>query len=691
MRDTGMTVPIMELNIDVLDWSIRSGAMPSLPGPNNEWVEQLASLLVLVSEHEFNDPQRIITALNGKTHQLQWYTNQLSPAGLLTKTPGHGIQLTPLASAWLETRSDELLARIFHRHLRYIGELLKYLSVSPRSTRELFSLANDEYRLGWKTLDPVQRRIKWLVGLRFIGQTGGLQHTLTEAGHALVESLSIGDPELLWPNLHGTEQIELPAAGPEIDQLIAHLAAAESAHDSRRHVVSYIPSSVTGSPIDTLRLLVSVASPEVSLKGFEEVCLNQFGLKASSARSALTTMRTLGLYEPAGRSTFRATPAALEWINGDDDVALIRIIHCHVRFVGELLQHVDALKRAPKLHELGVSEYGVEAASYHSTGKLMAVLKDAGVLHEVGYAQYEATLLGAQLAQELPLAQSKTERNRMAILSDLEASSPDEMDELDALAADLRTASIDSSKPTRFEKLIQKAFERLGASSAHLGGPGNTDVLVELGIGALTHGRAIIDGKTSASGVVGENLISFPALREHRAKHDAQYAAIIGPSFHPGRLQQWAIDEDVALVSVDQLVTILQHQMVTPLSPAELASIFSNPDGWDELEQRWTAYDRHNELTKLIVRILAREAEEDDPLLGAALDARSIYRDLRDRIHPRPTEDEIKEILTFLSSPLVRLVKSDKNGYSLREPPVTTAFRLRSIASVLIPPITEAG
>jgi hypothetical protein len=686
-----MTGQIEDLNTGVLDWSIRSGAMPSLPGSNTEWVNQLASLLELVKDDEFNDPQQTVTAPNGKTVQLQWYCNQLSPAGLLTKTPGQGIQLTPYASVWLEGRSEDFLARTFHRHLRYVGELLGHLSDSPQSTRELFDLANEEYRLGWKTHDPVHRRVKWLTGLGFIGQSDDLKHALTEPGRQLLESLSIEDPKRLWPNLHDPVQVELPPAGPEVGKLLEHLATAESAHDSRRHVVSYIPSNATGSPIDTLRLLCSVASPEVSLERLEEICLNQFGLKASSARSALTTMRTLGLYEPAGRSNFRATPPALEWINGDDDVALVRIIHCHVRFVGELLQHVDDLKRAPKLHELGISEYGVEAASYKSTGKLMAVLKDAGVLHEVGYAQYEATTLGTQLAQELPLAQSKTERNRTAILSDLESSSPTEMDELDALAADLRQASIDSSNPTRFEKLIQKAFERLGASSAHLGGAGNTDVLVELGHGVITYGRAIIDGKTSASGVVGENLISFPALREHRAKHEAQFAAIVGPSFHPGRLQQWAIDENVALISVDDLVIVLQRQMVTPLSPPELTAIFTTPGGCEELQDRWAAYDRHNELTRLIVRSLEREAEEEDPLLGAALDVRSIYRDLRDRIHPRPSEEELKEILSFLSSPLVRLVKLDKNGYSLLEAPATAALRLRSIASMLTPPIAEDG
>jgi hypothetical protein len=670
------------LNIEPLNWTVRNGSMPVMPGPNTAWLHHLTDVLAGLERASYNDPQLPIHDSGGKARALAWYANQLSSAGLLTRKPDLGIQLTPFALAWLESDSRALLARIFHRHTRYIGELMAHLQDGPKTIAQLTELANADFRLGWKSNDPVRRRVHWLSNLGLAFDAGGLRHGLTAEGNEFLRTLNVADPALLWAASSTSEQVELSTPGPEVGHLLEMLSAAESEHERRGHIVSYIPSGHGNSPVDSLKLLTSAAIPEISLENFETMCVEQFGIKSSSSRSALSTMRALGLYDIAGRNKFTATPAAQEWLDTGDDVALIRIVHCHMRFVGELLQHVDSLKRAPSLHELAASEYGVEAANKSSTARMMQLLHASGLIQEIAYAQYAVTSLGKRLVQELPLATPKSERERAAILSGL--SSPDDTNDLDSLVAELREASVDSLTPARFEKSIRAVFERLGVQAQHLGGAGRTDVLVDLGIGALSSGRAIVDGKSSGSGLVTEKAISFPALREHRKKHAAKYAAVIAPSFPEGRLHEWALEEDVALISVDQLVTVLQRQLVTPLAPAELAHIFNPSSGWAELQKRWGQYGRHNELTRLVVSSLVREAKEDDPLLGSSLDTRSIYRELRDHIHPRPTEDELREVLTFLSSPFIRLVESGKTGYSLLESPATATDRLRSLASILV-------
>ncbi|MEV4988453.1 hypothetical protein [Pseudarthrobacter sp. LMD1-1-1.1] len=670
-----------ELSMEPLNWTVRNGSMPVMPGSSRDFKEHLKAVLSSVKRDVFNDPQTSMRDTSGKTRPLSWYANQLAPAGLLKRQPDLGIQLTPFALAWLETDSPEILARVFHRHNRYIGELMSHLADGPRTIVQLTALANTDFRLGWKSNDPVRRRVSWLTNLGFLYDAGDLRHGLTESGMELLKSLSVAEPALLWPEQSASEQVELSRPGPEVAGLLDALRSDDSEHDRRGHVVSYIPTSSGMTAVDSLKLLTSAAIPEINVENFDALCTQQFGIKSSSAKSALTTMRTLGLYRAAGRNRFTASPAAQEWLDGGDDTALIRIAHYHVRFVGELLRHVDSLKRAPNLHELAASEYGVEAANSSTTSRLMQLLYATGMIHDVAYAQYETTPLGRLLREELPLATPKSERERAAILSGLAPS--EVVSDLDSLVAELREASVDSANPTRFEKSIVAAFESLGVSARHLGGAGRTDVLVDLGVGAVSSGRAIVDGKSAGSGIVTEKAISFQALREHRKKHAAKYAAVVAPSFQEGRLHEWAHEEDVALISIDQLVTVLQRQLVTPLAPSEVALLFKPSDGWANLVDLWDGYDRTNELTRLVVASLVREAKEDDPLLGSSLDTRSIYRELRDHIHPRPSEEELQGVLSFLSAPFVRLVEAGKTGYTLLESPATAAYRLRSLSRVL--------
>jgi hypothetical protein len=81
-------------------------------------------------------------------------------------------------------------------------------------------------------------------------------------------------------------------------------------------------------------MLASAAVPEITAVEFKNTCKEYFGVKASPAGSALTTMRTLGLYEPAGRNRFTASNAAREWLETGNDVDLIRIVHAHLRTCG---------------------------------------------------------------------------------------------------------------------------------------------------------------------------------------------------------------------------------------------------------------------------------------------------------------------------------------------------------------------
>lgn len=670
--------------LNPLPWRQRSSSMPSLPGAANGWLELLRGVLTQVAEGSGIDPEFVFNT-PGSSRRLtaKDYASQLGAAHLMTRATTGAIQVTPYAREWLLNGRPDYLALIFHRHVRFVGELLAELEVAPRSVSDLTNAANEKYKLGWRSADSVRRRITWLRILELIEETGSNSYRLSQSGRDLLDGIAIEQQAAAWAQSNDTVDVVLPVQPAEISSLLSALRADSTQQDKRKHVVAYVPSVDGQSVIDSLRSLTSAGIPSISQKDFDIYCADVFSIKASSASSALTTLRAMGLYEPIGKSMFSATAAAREWIESTHDVDLVRILHINIRFVGELLSHVDSINRVPQLHEKAVSAYGLQVANTSTVATILRILRACGAVTETGYAQYRLTKLGAALGEELPLmAPSGSGERELTEGASRDAESV-ERRTASSLTSELISASTASQNSQRFESLIADAFTFLGQRSVHLGGPGNTDVIVHVGVGSITYGTAIIDAKTAGSGMVGENAINFQALHEHKVKHGATLAAVIGPAFQPGRLEQWAKDNKVVLISVSQLEEVLRHHETSPLGPEDLVMLFDVEQGWDVLQAKWAALDRRSRLLNLVVDCFVRETEENDPVLGSSLDIVSLYRAVRDQIAPKPDTSELQEILDFLTMPFVGAIAASKAGYELRESPATTARRLISLGVVV--------
>ncbi|MEI6623746.1 MAG: restriction endonuclease [Actinomycetes bacterium] len=669
------------IDLSLLPWQSRVGSMPSLPGPSELWIDQLAALLTHLQENDRNDLHDTFQFPAGeRATKLSSYADQLAPCQLLRRDKTRGVVLTDYAAAWVKTHDAELLATVFHCHVRYFGELLRHLSEQPATVGRLRELANDDFVLGWKSADPVRRRAKWLRLLGFADEIQENKLRITEAGESLLAGLELQEPGVLGKHEQDIGDVcELPQPGPVIAHLLADLTENEDAQAVRKPVFGYVPIGGGGSQVESLMRLTSLAIPMVTTSGFESMCRTEFGVKSSSARSALTMLRNIGLYEPCGRSEFTATAAAREWVEGGSSIDLVRLVHTRIRFVGEFLLNVDEYPRVSELLGVAVSEYGVESAVLNFMQRIARLLKEADLITETGFSRYSSTGVGRALLKELPLAKPVSS----IAMEDIAESVVTEVEDLDAVIEELRQASTDSQAPQRFEDAIAACFLAMGLQAERIGGSGDTDVVVDIGFRSVTAGRAIVDAKSSASGVITEKAINLHAIAEHRKKHDAEYMAIVGPSFLHGRLDQWATESGVVLLSVDQLAALVRRQHVTPLSPNELRHAFVAETGWSQLESLWAARDRQRRLVSLIMGSLAREALEFDEVLGTSLDAVSVYRAIRDSVHPRPSTKEIQEILDFLSSDLMGVLTHNANGYSLHESPMTSSDRLVSFASAI--------
>jgi len=256
--------------------------------------------------------------------------------------------------------------------------------------------------------------------------------------------------------------------------------------------------------------------------------------------------------------------------------------------------------------------------------------------------------------------------------------------ETSAVVEKLRSTAKDSKQPTLFEEAVVTAFRRLGLSAKHLGGPGDTDVLVTIYKTPTLQVKVIVDAKATSHASVLEHAVDFTTLEEHRRQHDASHVALVAIGFEAGRIIKRARDKNVALISVDDLVAVLARHDASPLTPLELLALFDARPR----KNSWAEADRRNSLMTAAVRAIAEEAEYVEES-GESFSAKDIHKSLRREINPAPSMDEIRNVLDLLASPLIGgVIRDGREGY---QPGVTAegiAARLHALANAAAGSIT---
>ncbi|MCK4330588.1 restriction endonuclease [candidate division WOR-3 bacterium] len=140
-----------------------------------------------------------------------------------------------------------------------------------------------------------------------------------------------------------------------------------------------------------------------------------------------------------------------------------------------------------------------------------------------------------------------------------------ELSEVEKIKSKLISSSIKSDKPSLFEEAIASCFKFLGFECEHIGGAGNTDVLVSIPY------RVIIEAKTTIRGSIGK--IYFTRLKQHKEKHNADYITVICNDFEPSVIKDAEIENSI-LIQTKLLCRLLDLNDEYPLSPFDLGYIF---------------------------------------------------------------------------------------------------------------------
>lgn len=251
---------------------------------------------------------------------------------------------------------------------------------------------------------------------------------------------------------------------------------------------------------------------------------------------------------------------------------------------------------------------------------------------------------------------------------------------IDALCAELVQTATDGGDGQAFERCLERAFAQLGLESRRLGGSGEPDVIVDMRRGPDPV-RVIVEAKSTTRGVIPDSQIDWDSILDHKYKHDANLAMIVGVAFAGGNLELRAVKKAVRLLSTEQLILILRSHDQTPLGVDDLLPIFQGAGSLSDedmavfLQRVADIEPWADRVSQVFDVIWSRQGEQ-----RARLDTNALFFVLGED-HDAA---DLEQVVAFLASPLLRAVATQPDGrlYTLCSPAVLAA-RLKRLRSAL--------
>lgn len=245
----------------------------------------------------------------------------------------------------------------------------------------------------------------------------------------------------------------------------------------------------------------------------------------------------------------------------------------------------------------------------------------------------------------------------------------------EALEDRLIASSSDSKHPTIFEKIVSEAFEKLGFKVKHIGGAGNTDILIESPI------RGIIDCKSTIGTL---NHINIPRLKRHKKDNDGTFLLIVSVDFERAVIRD-AESEGCTLLPVEVLKEILTLSTIYTFSPFELENLLTKVGiiALSDIEYLKLIGNSYREQIDTVLRVVksidfkCRELKE----IKGRLDYESEQKHQKEI-----SEKELENILNLLASPLFSIVQKKDNVYLSRYTNLQSVEKIKNTLKELLSP-----
>lgn len=665
------------------EWRRKSWSIPDLRGGKQVWFPLVVQLMKLVSQERANDldssPKIEVVS---ETQTWREYVPFLRGIGLVANQSGK-LTMTEMGSQFCRNATQETMADILQDHVRLFGETLALLNEEPLTVEHANERLCQEYQLEWKNLSNIRRRMDWLEVLDLIRPIGNRKWEVTGQGKKKLEQWTLVSADALETGECELEDnITIPEPPEEIAGLLCHLKDSEEMQKKRSTYNIWVPSP---NKIENLRVLTQFATERITKEELFAFIETTFHLKKSSADSMLPFLKVSGLLEEVGRGVYVATPAAKAWLDTGSDLDFIRILHVHMRFVGEILRIAEQDMTRNQLYA-EAKKYGLNA---EKARWITGFLLEAGLVEEPQYLHVKTSSVGKKFVQELPLADVDLYEDKHSEdqTDESETAAICEKSVFDRLCDRLEAASVDPTAEGKnaglaFEEAIADMFSYMGFDTKHIGGSGDTDVVVRWRQDD-TNKTAIVDAKSRINGSVSHTDISEIAIDTHKEKNHAEYAAIVGAEFSGKTLSDFAKKKGYALLTVRQLIEIARSCVELGVSLPEAAQMFEMPNGMSGLEEILSARRRQLEITTKIIEQFKREQE----ILGD-LSPRDLFLLLHNTTES-PSMEELLESFEELAAPYISVLEVTEENHSLENrkykmrETMPTVNKLRALAQAI--------
>lgn len=672
-----------EMQVQKSEWRKKSWSIPDLLGGKQEYFSLVKQLVELVGVTPVSDMDVVPSLKEISTPRL-WreYAPFLKGVGLVGNRAGV-LQLTEIGIAFKNDLTPRHLANIMQSRFRLFGETLEYLVLESGTVQEVNSKLCESYKLNWVNCSNTRKRMDWLEVLGLIEDVGNRKWKATEDGREVLKTWHLVTPALLESFEIISKEFTITPPPSEIEVLLHNLYETPELHKKRSTYNIWVPSP---NRIDNLRVITQFALERVTRAELFQFIETEFNLKTSSAESMLPFLKASGLIEEIGRNIYIATSAAKAWCETGDDLDFVRILHAHMRFVGEMVKAAEKDIMRNELYTLARG-YGL---NMEKTRWIAGFLLEAGLLEEPRYLHLKATPLGKCFVCELPLIdESLYKEKQEADAVDVKVDSDDaQVDQTEQIFKRLHLAAIDPMAEGKgagvaFEEAIADIFRFMGFDAKRIGGPGDTDVIVRWKNDNGESMIGIIDGKAKSGGTVSHNDISDVAIDTHKEKNNADFVAIIGPGFSGDTIRNHARKKGFALIIDTELIEIARMSSELGLSVQELSLIFEVPEGLSRLAEIMSARQREMDIIALVVSVFGKKQE-----MLRGLSARDMYLLLLET-DTSPSMEELLNIFEILSQKEIGMLSQIKKApsaeniiYELKNER-GTVNRLRALASAI--------
>ena len=143
------------------EWNDKISSTPNIPGGKNTLFINLRKLLLAIQNGASLEQIPQLEESNSKCSLNELCVHQLSAMHFVERTNTGTWVLTEEAKIWLDSEDNLYLAALFCANVKFFAEILFYLD-SPKTSRELFDIAVNEYDMAWKTRTTINGRLLWL-------------------------------------------------------------------------------------------------------------------------------------------------------------------------------------------------------------------------------------------------------------------------------------------------------------------------------------------------------------------------------------------------------------------------------------------------------------------------------------------------------------------------------------------------